>query len=337
MKRTRGIAIPATSLLLVACEYSNHNALAPAGPMADRIADLFWVFLIINSIVWALVLVFAVLAVKKSWQRGIAADEPVTNARMRRGIAVAVGITALILSGYMVADFAVGRANAGYNADQEDALSIRVIGHQWWWQFVYEDSVASRSVTTSNELHIPVGRPILIKGESADVIHSFWVPNLQGKRDLIPGYNTMLWLRADQPGIYEGQCAEYCGHQHARMRLLVIAHTPEDFARWYENARLPAPPPRDSITQRGQEVFLGGPCVMCHTIRGTLAGASVGPDLTHFASRRTIAAGSLPNTRGNLAGWILDAQSIKPGVLMPPIALPPNDLQALIAYLESLK
>jgi cytochrome c oxidase subunit 2 len=147
----------------------------------------------------------------------------------------------------------------------------------------------------------------------------------------------MLWLRADRPGVYEGQCAEYCGHQHARMRLTVIAHSPADFARWYEQSRLPAPPPADSLTQRGLEVFLGGSCIMCHTIRGTLAGGNVGPELTHFAARRTIGAGAAPNTRGHLAAWILDPQRIKPGNLMPPNPLASADLQALLAYLETLR
>lgn len=337
MRMKRAALVWATSPLLGSCYYSNHNALHPAGMQADRIADLFWVFFVVCAVVWVLVLGFAVLAVVRSWRRGVAADEPVTNARMRRGIITAVAATALILTGFMVADFAVGRAVGGYHAQSTDALTIQIIGHQWWWEVIYEDSVPSRSISTANEIHIPVGRPVLIKGESRDVIHSFWIPSLQGKRDLIPGYTTMLWLRADQPGVYEGQCAEYCGHQHARMRLTVIAHEPAEFSEWYENSRLPGRPPADSITQRGQDVFLAGPCVMCHTIRGTPAGGSVGPELTHWAARRTIGAGTLPNTRGHLAAWILDSQRIKPGNLMPPNPLPPDELEALLAYLESLK
>lgn len=337
MRVLRTAAVLATSLLPAACYYSNHNALEPAGRQADRIASLFWVFLVVCSLVWVVVLVFAVLAVARGRRRGVVADDPATNARMRRGIVVAVGATAVILTGFMIADFAVGRSVAGYHADARAALTIQVIGHQWWWEIIYEDSVASRSIETANEIHIPVGRPILIKGESRDVIHSFWIPNLHGKRDMIPGYSTMLWLRADQPGVYEGQCAEYCGHQHAKMRLTVIAHEPGDFSRWYESARLPARPPTDSLAQRGLEVFLAGPCVMCHAIRGTPAGGTVGPELTHFASRRSIGAGAIPNTRGHLAAWILDPQQIKPGNLMPPNALPPDALAALLAYLETLK
>ncbi len=327
----------ATSLLFSACYLSNHNALAPGGMHAARIRDLFWLFFIVCAVVWIIVLGLGVMAVVRGRRRAAPVDEPVTNARMRRGIIIGVALTTLILTGFMIADFAAGRALEGYHADSKDALTIQVIGHQWWWEIIYEDSIAGRSLETSNEIHIPVGRPVLIKGESRDVIHSFWIPNLQGKRDMIPGYHTMLWLRAEEPGIYEGQCAEYCGHQHAKMRLTLVAHTLDDFARWYESSLLPARLPADSVSQRGLEVFLAGPCVMCHTIRGTPAGGTVGPELTHFASRRSIGAGSLPNTRGHLASWILDPQGIKPGNLMPATALSPSDLEALVVYLETLK
>ena len=337
MKKPGALITSATSLLLGACYYSNHNALAPAGRQAEAVRDLFWIFFWICLAVWVGVLVFAGLALRRSRQREMPADEPVTNARMRRAVVIAVAITAIILTGFMIADFAVGRSVAGYHAPSRDALSIQITAHQWWWEITYEDTIASRTVQTANEIHIPVGRPILIKGESADVIHSFWVPSLHGKRDMIRPYTTMLWLRADKPGIYEGQCAEYCGHQHAKMRITVIAHEPADFSKWYQNARLPGVPPADSVTRRGQEVFLGGTCVMCHSIRGTPAGGTVGPDLTHFASQKTIGAGALPNARGQLAAWILDPQRIKPGVLMPPNPLDPKDLEALLAYLESLK
>jgi cytochrome c oxidase subunit II len=172
---------------------------------------------------------------------------------------------------------------------------------------------------------------------STDVIHSFWPPNLTGKRDLIPGKVNSLWFQADTPGVYRGQCAEFCGHQHAKMGFLVIADRPDSFATWLASQRDTASTPTTELTQRGQEVFLASSCVMCHTISGTPAGSRIGPDLTHLASRRTIAAGTLPNTRGNLAGWILNPQRIKPGTRMPPNQLNPADLQALLAYLESLK
>ena len=176
---------------------------------------------------------------------------------------------------------------------------------------------------------------MLIELRSTDVIHSFWPPNLSAKRDLIPGYENSLWFRADTPGVYRGQCAEFCGHQHAKMALLVVAEPRDSFAHWLVQQRDTAPTPDRLRGARGQEVFLASSCVMCHAIARHAGGSRVGPDLTHLASRQTIAAGTLPNTRGNLAGWIVDPQRIKPGVKMPPNQLSPSDLHALLAYLET--
>ena len=172
---------------------------------------------------------------------------------------------------------------------------------------------------------------------SMDVIHSFWVPQLHGKIDLIPGTATTLWLRADQPGEYRGMCAEYCGVQHAKMQFLVVAEPPDQFQAWLDLQRQPAAVPTDPLAQRGLQVFLSSSCVTCHAIRGTSATGALGPELTHLASRRTLGAGILPNTRGTLAGWIADPQSIKPGVHMPPSDLTGEQLQALVVYLETLR
>jgi cytochrome c oxidase subunit 2 len=193
------------------------------------------------------------------------------------------------------------------------------------------------NVRTANEIHVPVGRPVAIDLKSRDVIHSFWVPNLHGKMDAIPGRVTNTWLQADSPGVWRGQCAEFCGLQHAHMALTVVAHPAHEFEQWLSAQREPATQPTEEIALRGQQVFLSGPCMMCHTIRGTPALSAFGPDLTHVASRRTLAAGTIPNTRGHLAGWILDPQVIKPGTRMPPTALGSEDLQALLAYLERLR
>jgi cytochrome c oxidase subunit 2 len=214
---------------------------------------------------------------------------------------------------------------------------VRVTGHQWWWEVEYRDSSPQDWAFTANEIHVPVGRPVVFELRANDVIHSFWVPNLGVKRDMIPGDENSVWFQADTAGVYRGQCAEFCGHQHAKMAFQIVAEPPERFAAWLERQRDTARTPADSVAARGQEVFLGSTCVMCHTVSGTPAGSRIGPNLTHLAGRRTIAAGSLPNTRGNLAGWIVDPQRIKPGVRMPPNALAPDDLQALLAYLESLK
>jgi cytochrome c oxidase subunit II len=254
---------------------------------------------------------------------------------MRTPVIVATAATAIILFVFLVLDLSVGRAitrNPG-----PEALQVRVTGHQWWWEIQYRDSLPQNWATTANEIYIPVGRPVLFELRSADVIHSLWPPNLNGKRDLIPGNENSIWFQADSAGVYRGQCAEFCGHQHAKMAFLIIADPPDTFSAWLVRQRDTAMTPTDSLTLRGQEVFLASSCVMCHAIGGTPAGSRIGPDLTHLASRRTIAAGTLSNTRGNLAGWIVNPQAIKPGVKMPANNLKPDDLQALLTYLESLK
>jgi cytochrome c oxidase subunit 2 len=212
-----------------------------------------------------------------------------------------------------------------------------VTGYQWWWSVEYLNADPSLIVTTANELHVPVGRPILLTLKSADVIHSFWVPSLHGKTDLVPGRENATWLQVDRPGIFRGQCAEFCGVQHAHMSLSVIAESSDQFEQWLSAQRQPAPAPLTAEQSRGRDVVERGPCALCHTIRGTNAGARMGPDLTHFATRSTIAAGTVPNTRGNLAGWIADPQHLKPGSRMPATGLAAEDLQAVVAYLETLR
>ena len=216
-------------------------------------------------------------------------------------------------------------------------LGHDVTGHQWWWEVDYFDPVSQNRIKTANEIHVPVGRPVYFDMTSSDVIHSFWAPNLSGKKDLIPGHRTKTWFRADTAGIYRGQCAEFCGHQHAKMAFFIVAEPKAEFDKWVLAQRQPAAKPADSIQAKGEEIFLNGTCSMCHNVTGTSAGSNVGPDLTHLASRFTIGAGALPNNRGNLAGWIMDPQSIKPGAKMPPNQLDGRSLQALLAYLENLK
>ncbi|MGH2350349.1 MAG: cytochrome c oxidase subunit II, partial [Chloroflexota bacterium] len=212
------------------------------------------------------------------------------------------------------------------------------IGHQWWWEFQYPEL----GVTTANELHIPVGVPINLELESADVIHSFWVPHLAGKTDAIPGRVNRLWFLADEPGTYNGQCAEFCGIEHALMRMLVIAESQSEFDAWVRNERsIPAfaatPTAQDSLVTRGAQLFANGVCITCHTIRGTAAQGKVGPELTHVGSRQTIAANTLPNTPEGLERWLRNPQAVKPGNLMPNLNLSDEDIDALVAYLQSLK
>ena len=340
MSRRAVFAAPASLpllILLAACS-GQQNVLDPAGPQAHRVSGLWSFMLPVALAVYALVIAALAYAVARSRRRRATADTEDAGAERKMTLAVgaATGVTVLILLIFLLTDFAVGRALFGV-ADRERALVIDVTGHQWWWDVSYGDPTHSRRVRTANEIHIPTGRPVLVKLSSVDVIHSFWVPNLSGKKDMVPGHRNAVWFQADTPGVYRGQCAEFCGHQHANMAFLVVAQPPEEFAAWYERQLREAPPPTDSITRRGQEVFLSAPCVMCHQIQGTSANGHVGPNLTHLASRRTIAAGTLPNTRGNLAGWILDPQRIKPGSHMPPTELGAQDLDALLAYLETLK
>jgi cytochrome c oxidase subunit 2 len=213
------------------------------------------------------------------------------------------------------------------------ALTIEVIGHMWWWEVRYPD----HEVTTANEIYIPAGQPVNIRLTTNDVIHSFWVPELNGKIDMIPGKTNSLWLQAAEPGIYRGLCTEFCGLQHAKMQYLVIAVPPNAFAQWVEQQRQPAPAPTDETTRLGQQIFLGSACVYCHAIRGTNASGQLGPDLTHVASRRTLGAGILPNNRGTLGGWTINSQHIKPGNRMPPMNLSGAELQALLDYLATLQ
>jgi cytochrome c oxidase subunit II len=257
------------------------------------------------------------------------------NRRMTRIVAGGVIATVVILFLMLVADFRVGQALT--MAPGTQAVPIKVVGHQYWWEVQYPDSIAQNTVMTANEIHIPVGTPVVMELASRDVIHSFWVPSLVGKKDLMPGYTRSLWFRADTAGVYRGQCAEFCGLEHAKMGIVLIAETPKDFNTWLAVQRNTAASPSDSVAQRGKIVFEGTTCVMCHAVSGTIAGATTGPDLTHIASRRTIAAGTLANTDANLYAWISDPQRIKPGTLMPATKLDPRDMHALVAYLRQLK
>jgi cytochrome c oxidase subunit 2 len=316
------------------------DALSPGGPQAAHIAALWWLTIAICGVAFAAV--FAAF-LHSLWRapRSDAATPPDISSlasgepRARKAVTAAVTLSALGLLVLLVASIAADRALA--NLDMKDALHIEVTGHQWWWDVHYDDPSPDKAFATANELHVPVGRPVIITLKSDDVIHSFWVPNLHGKKDLIPGYTTTIQFRADAPGVYRGQCAEFCGLQHAFMAFHVVAETPQQFDAWAEAQRQPAPQPEGDEQKRGQQLFLSGPCMMCHAIAGTPASARKAPDLTHVASRRTLAAGALPNTPSHLAAWILDPQQVKPGVNMPAHPLAPADLQALLAYLGTLK
>ena len=309
------------------------SALDPAGPQAREIAGVIWWFFGICAIVYLLVNGALLWALFR--RHDVSDDAPETSRRLGWIVASAAAVTVVALVILTVASVAAGRGLTSPSG--RGAITIDVIGHQWWWEFQYRGDSPNEEVNSPNELHLPVGVPVLLKAVSRDVIHSFWVPNLHGKRDLIPGMVTHTWIQADRPGVYRGQCAEFCGHQHAHMAFHVIAEPMEAFQSWLQQQRRGAPQPTNGAAQRGHDVFMRSPCVMCHTIRGTSAGSRIGPDLTHLAGRRTIAAGTLPMTRQHLSRWIVDPQAIKPGNRMPPNPLSDDDLQALLTYLETLR
>jgi cytochrome c oxidase subunit 2 len=319
----------------------NQSSLNPAGPAAAHIEHTFTLIFWTTGIVYVLTLAALVFFVVRRRHDLSLIPEPIrtTEASDRlanRAVGGAIGITVVLLFVMMISSFITSRRIGNMNNQQ--ALTIDVYGHQWWWEIQYpNEHEPFRIVTTANEIHVPVGTPIRIHGTSRDVMHSFWAPNIQGKRDLMPGYNTDVMMQVDQPGRWRGQCAEYCGLQHAHMSFFMIGESKKDFDTWMTAQIQPSGAPETPQTQHGQEVFLTHSCVMCHTIRGTTAGSRVGPDLTHLASRSTIAAGMLPNTIGNLGGWIMNPQSLKPGSRMPPNQLSGADLQDLLAYLETLR
>jgi cytochrome c oxidase subunit 2 len=243
------------------------------------------------------------------------------------------GIALPVIVLLIVFGFEVRTISALASPPSGQTTTILVEGHRWWWEVQYPE----QGFTTANQLVIPVGQAVRLDLTSADVIHSFWAPQLHFKRDLLSGQTNSTWLQADEPGVYRGVCAEFCGLQHAQMRFTVIALTPERYGAWLAHEAEPAAPPEAEPARTGQQIFLSASCVYCHTVRGTPAAGEVGPDLTHFASRLTIAAGALENNVGNLGGWILDPQHIKPGTLMPPTPLTGEELQALLAYLSTLQ
>jgi cytochrome c oxidase subunit 2 len=319
----------------------NQSVLAPAGGPAFLIHGLwllmFWVCVAVFLVMLAVVAVAVVRGTRRRFTSSSSATalSPSSETTLSRGVASAVGLTVATLMILLVASISTGRAVGAPQAS--NAVSVEVIGHQWWWEIHYEDAVPSRHVVTANELHIPTNRPVVLKVTSRDVIHSFWVPNLQGKRDLIPGYTTAIWLQASHPGRFRGQCAEFCGMQHAHMALEVIAESDEDFQEWLDGMRQPARDPPDSISKAGRDVFMQARCAGCHTVRGSDAAGQVAPDLTHIARRHTLGAGTLTNTPEHMATWIRDPQAQKPGNQMPPNPVPADEVQALVAYLETLR
>lgn len=316
-----------------------HFILHPGAPQASHIEWFYWLLF------WVLFAVFVLMtfgfARASAKNRTIAAvplpvlEYKEADRRSVWAVGTAVGITVITLFVILILSVLTGKRVEGLTS--KNPVTIQINGHQWWWEVTYPNSQADQTVTTANEIHVPVGTPVVVLTNSSDVIHSFWAPSITGKRDLLPGYSSAFWFQIDSPGTYHGQCAEFCGLQHAHMGFSIIAETADQFQQWEAAQLKPAVDPPNAEAARGKEVFVTHACLMCHTIRGTDAGSRVGPDLTHVASRNMIAAETLPNTAGALAGWIVDPQRIKPGSHMAPNPLAPDDLQALIAYMQSLQ
>jgi len=312
-----------------------HSVILPAGPHAAAIARHGWMLFAVCAVVWALVTIALLWAIAR--RRAVEGErwQPASTGRATAWVFAASIATAGTL--IVLLDRAIATGKVLAEDPRTQALHIEVVGHRWWWEVRYLDGGPARNLTTANEIHVPTHTPVAIALRSDDVIHSFWVPSLDGKKDLIPGRTNAMWLEVDTPGVYRGQCAEFCGYQHAHMAFEIVAQPPEAFAAWLDAQLEPAADATEAEAARGEQLFLSRQCASCHQIRGTTAAATVAPDLTHVASRRTLAAGTLPHTAAALAGWVADPQSIKPGAAMPVVALAPDELGAIVAYLETLR
>jgi len=324
------IPIAAGTVLLAGCGGSR-DVLSPGSPQQDKISELFWITFAGSAIGLGAVAFFLLLGWFRRNRSGLpgGGGERAGNAIV---IALGVAVPIVVLSGlFWYSDLHTIEATAA-PAPGSAQLQVEVTGRQWFWDVRYPGT----SAATANEIHIPARTNVELIAKSADVVHSFWVPRLNRKIDMIPGHPNRILLHADKPGIYPGRCSEFCGLQHANMQLLVIAQPPAEFQRWLSAESTPARPPASAAATHGQAVFARGACGGCHTVRGTTADGELGPDLTHVASRMTLAAGTLRNTTGDLAAWVADPHRFKPGNRMPRLLLPSRDFGDLIAYLESL-
>jgi cytochrome c oxidase subunit 2 len=329
------IAVSLT-LLLTACDRGGHAITSPHGSEARRIASVWWLMFSMAAGVYVIVAGFIVFAIARGRRKAAAAtgsdsEEPVPS---RVSDSTFIWWGGVIIPVVILGVLAVATVSSASELRKPSAqpLRVEVVGKRWWWEVSYPD----QHVVTANEIHLPAGRPVEIGLDSDNVIHSFWVPELAGKVDNIPGQHNTLRFTPEQAGTYRGQCAEYCGLEHGLMAFLVVVDPPDVFDRWLARRTAPAVLPSDEAAARGQLVFMRESCAGCHTIRGTQATGTVGPDLSDFGARKWIGSITVPNTTGNLAGWISNAQSIKPGALMPPIAIEPRDLNDVVAYLQSL-
>lgn len=365
-----GVGLVAAALLLAACD-GVQSTLEPNGPAAKSIADLWWVLFAVAAVVFVIVCALLAFALfHKGREEGVPvplptasgaeeqseadgqresetgeAEGPPREVRLdtaesdRRSVRwVVIGgvaVSGVILIGTLI--FTLYTLGVLENRDEPPQLTIEVTGWQWWWEIHYFDAEGKYLFETANEIHIPVGERVRVRLRAGDVIHSFWVPQLAGKLDMIPGRVNEFWIEADDPGIYRGQCAEYCAGPHALMAFPLVAESEAEFRAWVARQRGPGIPPTEPLAARGREVFLTKGCAACHAVRGTPADGEFGPDLTHVASRLTLAAGTVPNTKGYMGGWIANPHEVKPGNKMPAVPLGSEEFIALLHYMQSLR
>jgi cytochrome c oxidase subunit II len=328
-RRRRAARLLATALLAAlatSCAGGSPSILNPEGASERRVTGLWWLMFWIAAVVFAVVVALMAVAIVRRRRRGVEVD--VSQPRWGEPFVVVAGVFIPIVILTTVFAISLHDLNAISNGDPQ--LTIHVIGHMWWWEARYPNGAV-----TANEIHVPTGEPVRVELTTDDVIHSFWVPQLAPKIDMIPGRVNSLLLTAERPGRYRGQCAEFCGLQHSHMAFYVVAQSPSEFAAWMAHEAEPASTPTGEGAA-GFDLFLGSNCSGCHTISGTPADAKLGPDLTHVGSRATIAAGTLENTFSNMAAWIRDPQAFKPGTVMPPSPLTPDQIRQVVAYLEQL-
>jgi cytochrome c oxidase subunit 2 len=323
-----GLAPFACLLVVTACD-GPQSALDPQGPRARELAELWWIMAAGAVMIWLFVIGCAVYATRIRPR----AHEDFAGTAFIVGGGVALPV--VVLSSLLAYSFLLAREPT---AIPGDGLRIEVTGRQWWWEVRYFPPGADQPVVSANEVRLPVGQPVEVALGSTDVIHSFWVPKLVGKTDMVPGRLNRMVIEAATPGVFRGQCAEYCGGPHALMAFYAVAMAPDDFAAWLEREARPARTPEDPFLAEGRELFLTSGCGACHAVRGLPAEGQLGPDLTHVGGRVSLGAGILPNNVGTIAGWIADNQTIKPGNQMPSFnTFSGSELRALAAYLESLE
>ena len=325
-QRARTAVVVAVTMLAAGCGGSSPSILDHHGPEAKRIAGVWWLMFALAAAVYVVVAALIVIALLRGRRaRGVS--------RLDESAFIVVGgVIAPVVILAMLAVVTVTTTRALRNPERGE-LAVRVTGNDWWWDVTYSDT----NVRTANEIHVPVGRSIDVALTSADVVHSFWVPQLAGKVDVIPGQTNHLRFKASRPGKYLGECAEFCSIGHALMRFVVIAQPPDEFERWLTRRTAVSTAPSGENEAEGERVFMSQSCAGCHTIRGTEATGRIGPDLTDFGSRGWIGAITVRNTPHNLADWITNSQHAKPGNLMPPMDLSRREIDALVAYLEALK